>query len=211
MSGRRQIATACGIAAPIVSVSAILLSILVAPPETFTWQGRTLSDMGRYGAPTFALFNGGLIVSGLLGVPFVWRLWLTSRNSVERLGVVLVTIAVVGMIGVGVFFLDHTVVYLDRSVHGVAAVTVFAAAPVASWVYGSGAALAGDGRVAVASFWLGNVHPLAWFIWLLTENDTANWVAVPEFVAAVALAVWIISLALTIRRRDDSEPDGPNR
>lgn len=211
MDERKQIAIFCGIAAPIVSVSAILLATLVAPPETFTWQGRALSDMGRYGAPTFALFNGGLIVSGLLGVPFVRQLWLTSRNSVERLGVVLITIVVVGMVGVGVFFLDHTAVYLERSVHGIAALTVFTAAPFASWVYGSGAALAGDGRLAVASFWLGNVHALAWFIWLLAENDTANWFAVPEFVAAVALAVWIGALALTIRRRDDSELDGPNR
>ncbi|PCR91357.1 DUF998 domain-containing protein [Natrinema ejinorense] len=214
MADRKRVATYCGIAGAILSLGAITLGTVIAPPETFTWQGRALSDMGRYGAPTFPLFNGGLILGGLVGLPFAWRLWITCRNSIERLGVVLLSIAVVGMIGVGVFFLEHTALYLETSLHGVAALSVFGVAPFASWVYGSGAALAGDGRLAVASVWFGNVHPLAWLGWLLSlggEADTSTWFAVPEFVAAVAFGGWIVVLAVTLRRRNDSEPDVPNR
>ncbi len=212
MADRAHIATYCGIAAPAVALGAIALATIVAPTETFSWQNEALSEMGRYGAPTFFLFNGGLIVGGLLGLPFVRRCWATSRNAVERLGVVLLAIAVGGLIGVGVFFLEHTAVYFERSVHGFAALSVFGVAPFASWVYGSGAALAGDGRLAVASVWFGNVHPLAWLGWLLSLGgrvDTDTWFAVPEFVAAVAFGGWILTLAITVRYRDDGESTDP--
>lgn len=213
-ANQKRIATYCGIAAALVSLGAILLATLVAPPETFTWQGKALSDMGRYGAPTFPIFNGGLILSGLLGFPFIWLTWIMSRNALERLGVALLALAVVGMIGVGVFFLDHTAVYLETSLHGLAALAVFGIAPFASWVYGTGAALAGDSRLAIASFWFGNVHPLAWLGWIFSVGGAATssaWFAVPEFVVSVAFSGWIVSLAFTIRQRDDGELDAPNR
>ncbi|MFA9415343.1 DUF998 domain-containing protein [Natrinema sp. HArc-T2] len=214
MADRTRIATYCGFAAPTVALGAIALATIVAPPETFTWHDRALSEMGRYGAPTFWLFNGGLIVGGLLGLPFVWRCWLASRNAVERLGIVLLVIAVGGLIGVAVFFLEHTAVYLETSLHGLAALAVFSVAPFASWVYGTGAALADDGRLAVASFWLGIVHPLAWLGWLLSLGgrvDTGTWFAVPEFVAAVAFGGWILTLAVAHRYRDDSRSTAPSR
>ncbi|WP_226481686.1 DUF998 domain-containing protein [Natrinema amylolyticum] len=214
MTDAKRIATYCGIAGAIVSLGAITLATIVASPETFTWQDRALSDMGRYGAPTFPLFNGGLIVGGLMGLPFAWRCWLATRNLFERLGIALLATAVVGQIGVGIFFLEHTAVYLETSLHGLAALTVFGVAPFAGWLYGSGAALAGDGRLAVASFWLGNVHLVAWLGWLLSlggEADTGTWFAVPEFVAAVAFGGWILVLAITFLRRNDSERDVPNR
>ncbi|SEQ52134.1 DUF998 domain-containing protein [Natrinema salaciae] len=211
MADRKRIATNCGIAGALVSLGAILLATVLAPPETFTWQGRALSDMGRYGAPTFPVFNGGLILGGLVGLPFAWRLWIASRNVLERAGIALLAIAIAGQIGVGIFFLEHTAVYLETSLHGVAALTVFGIAPFASWVYGTGAALAGDGRLAVASFWFGNVHPVVWLGWLFAIGgalDTGTWFAVPEFVAAVAFGGWILSLAVAVRRRPDGEPAG---
>ncbi|MFD1564099.1 DUF998 domain-containing protein [Haloarchaeobius amylolyticus] len=214
MANRARVATYYGVTAPAVALGAIVLATIIAPPETFTWQDRALSEMGRYGSSTFFLFNGGLIAGGLLGLPFVWHCWATSRNAVERLGVVLLAIAVGGLIGVGVFFLEHTAVYVERSLHGLAALSVFGVAPFASWVYGSGAALAGDGRLAVASVWFGNVHPLAWLGWLLSLGgrvDTGTWFAVPEFVAAVAFGGWIVTLAVTRRSRDDDESADPGR
>ncbi|QLG47375.1 DUF998 domain-containing protein [Natrinema halophilum] len=212
MTDIRQLSTYCGIAAPIMSVGAVTLATILAPPETFTWAERSLSSMGRYGAPTFPLFNGGLIASGLLGSPFVWRLWIASRNTVERVGIVLLAITVVGMIGVGVFFLDHNELYLDTSLHGLAALTVFGVAPFASWVYATGATLAKDALLAITSFWLGIVHLLGWLGWLVLPGggfDTWLWFAVPEFVASVAFGGWVLILAVVTLRREEhgsSEP-----
>ncbi|WP_121742386.1 DUF998 domain-containing protein [Natronorubrum halophilum] len=205
----RRIATGCGLAAPVVALGVIVLATLIASPETFTWRGRALSDMGRYEARTFLLFNGGLILGGLLGVPFGWRLWLESRNVLERLGVVLLWAATVGLIGIGVFFLGHTEFYLDTYLHGVAAVLYFGAAPFAQWVYGSGLVLADEQRLGLYSLWLGIVHPLVWLGWLLSRTGTSDptaWFAVPEFVAALAFGLWIGLLALEQYQRADSKP-----
>lgn len=214
MADRVEIATYCGIAAAILSLGGTLLASIVAPPETFTWSGHAISDLGRWGTRTFPIFNGGLILSGLVGSPFIWRLWIASRNHLERLGTVLLAISVVGTIGVGIFFLEHYQFYGEEGYHELAALLVFGTAPFASWVYGTGAGLAGDGRLAVASFWFGNLHPLGWLGWLLalgSAADTDTWFAIPEIVASIAFSGWIISVAVSIHRRDDSNLDAPNR
>ncbi|WP_265111166.1 DUF998 domain-containing protein [Halosolutus halophilus] len=205
---RRRIATRCGIAAPIVALGALLLATIVASPETFTWRGRALSDMGRYGAETFWLFNGGLVVGGVLGLPFGWRLWSASRHVFEHVGVALLVVAVGGMIGVGVFFLDHTTVYLETELHFAAALTFFGVAPFAQWVYGTGQVLADVRRLGLVSIWLGIAHPLAWLGWLLYRagaSDPWAWFAVPEFVAALAFGGWVLVVAAD-RARTDTVP-----
>ncbi|MFC7214983.1 DUF998 domain-containing protein [Saliphagus sp. GCM10025334] len=200
MTDCRSLPIRCGVAAPTVALAGIVLSTFVATPETFTWRTRALSDMGRVTARTFWLFNGGLILGGLLGTPFVALLWTRARNRFERVGIALTGIAVLGMVGVGIFFLGHTAYYLESSLHGLAALTVFGVAPVAQLLAGTGQVLAGDRWVAVASIWLGVAHLLGWLGWLLVrsaEADPGHWFAVPEFVAAVAFGVWILILART--------------
>ncbi|UTF53127.1 DUF998 domain-containing protein [Natronosalvus rutilus] len=200
MTDRRTLAIRCGVAAPNVALAGIVLSTFVAAPETFTWQTRALSDMGRVTARTFWLFNGGLILGGLLGTPFVALLWTGARNRLERIGIVLTGVAVLGMVGVGIFFLGHTAYYLESSLHGLAALMVFGVAPIAQLLTGTGQVLAGDRWIAVASIWLGVAHLAGWLGWLLVRSaaaDPGHWFAVPEFVAAVAFGVWILILAKT--------------
>jgi hypothetical membrane protein len=64
-----RLGRASGVAFPVVSLGAILLATLVSP--TFTWTGSALSDLGAFGAPTALLFNGGLVLAGLVAFPFV--------------------------------------------------------------------------------------------------------------------------------------------
>lgn len=209
---RRRLATTCGLAAPLVALGAIVLATLLAPPETFTWRGRALSDMGRYGTRTFLLFNGGLILGGLLGVPFGWLLWIGARNALERLGVALLWLATAALVGVGVFFLGHDAFYLGTELHFPAALAYFGLAPVAQWVYGSGLVLAGEARLGLASIWLGIAHPLAWLGWLAVRagaGDPSAWFAVPEFVAAVAFGAWVFAVAADRYRRDDRDRAEP--
>ncbi|ELY43833.1 DUF998 domain-containing protein [Natronorubrum sulfidifaciens] len=201
----RRLATGCGLAAPAIALGAIVLATLLAAPETFTWRDRALSDMGRYGTRTFLLFNGGLIVGGLLGVPFGWRLWIASHTLLERVGVGLLWVATIGLVGVGVFFLDHTEFYLATSLHGPAALLFFGLAPFAQWLYGSGLVLAEAPRLGLASIWLGLLHPIGWLGWLLYRigsDDPMAWFAVPEFVAAVAFGGWVLLVAGTQWRQE---------
>lgn len=199
----RRVATRCGIAAPIVALGAILLATILAAPETFTWRHRALSDMGRYGTRTFLLFNGGLVLGGSLGVPFCADRWAASRNRLERVGAASLWLATLGLIGVGIFFLDHTAFYLETELHAPAALSFFGLAPFAQWLYGSGLVRRGATRLGLVSIWLGIVHPLTWLGWLLSQTATdgpRTWFAVAEFVAALAFGGWVLAVGLESRR-----------
>ena len=200
MIDRRRLAAGCGIAAATTALGAILLATVLASPETFTWRGRALSDMGRYGAETFWLFNGGLVAAGLIGTPFVWLLWVTARNALERLGTVVFALALAGMALVGVFFLEHTEWYLETELHVPAAALTFGAAPIAQLLLGLGALRAGERDWGWLSVCFGLAHPLVWAGWLWYVSTIAAspmaWFAVPEFLAAALFGGWTLLRAI---------------
>lgn len=206
MPDHTRLATACGFVAPAVALGAILLATFVASPETFAWHDRALSDMGRPGAETFWLFNGALVAGGLLGAPFVRRVWLATRNRLERAGTVALAVAMAGMVGVGVFFLEHTTYYLATNLHAAAALTVFAGAPAANWLYGAGAIRAGDRRWGRSTIGFGVAHVAAWTAWIAygrtIATDAGAWFAVPEAVAAALFGGWVVLLARRLWRID---------
>ncbi|WP_207590337.1 DUF998 domain-containing protein [Halomontanus rarus] len=199
MADTRRIAAGFGIATPVVTLGAILLATLVAPPETFTWSHRALSDMGRPDAGTFWLFNGGLVAGGLLGPPFVWRLWIAARNTLERAGTVCYGLAICGMFSVGIFFLEHTAWYLETELHGPAALLFFGLAPVSNWVLGAGAVRAGDREWGLFTVGVGIAHVLVWASWILYVTTVATrpmaWFAVPEMGAAALFGGWTVLAA----------------
>lgn len=210
--GRRRIAAGCGIAAVAVALGSILLATIVASPETFTWRERALSDMGRYGAETFWLFNGGLIVGGVIGAPFLWLLWTSARNRTERVGTVFFGLGLVGMGLVGVFFLEHTEWYLETDLHLPAAMLTFGSMPIAQLLLGLGAIRAGErdwGRLTVL---FGVAHVPVWGGWLWYRSTIATlpmaWFAVPEFLAAALFSCWTILRAIRFLRPAGTDPQG---
>lgn len=204
MTNARRFAAGCGIAAPAVALSAILLATVVADPETFTWSDRALSDLGRVRTNSFFLFNGGLIVAGVIGLPFAWRLRLAARNRLERLGAGCFGLAIVGMLLVGVFFIGHTRYYLEPGYHNHAALAFFGLVPVANWLLGAGALRAGDRRWGLATVAVGTLHVLTWLAWLgllaVAPSDGATWFAVPEMVVAVLFGAWTAAAAVRCLR-----------
>lgn len=200
MVDHRRFATSAGVAAPIVAVGAILLATIVATPETFTWKTRALSDLGRPGTRTFGIFNGGLIIGGLIGVPFVWRVWNYARDYLQQAGTLALAGSLLGMIGVGVFFLEHTTYYLASSLHGIAALTTFTLAPIAALLYGSGAARTGQRRIAIWSLASGILALAGWATWIsylqLWAPFPSAWFAVAEYFAGLCFGGWILRLAV---------------
>ncbi len=200
----RRVAAGCGIAAPVLVLSAIVLSTILADP--FTWSGHALSDLGRPGTATFSLFNGGLLLGGTVGAPFVWLLWAESRTPIERAGVVCYGLAIAGMALVGVFFLEHTDWYLERSLHSPVALAFFAGAPVANLLLGAGAVRAGERRWGVATAGVGLAHLLVWGGWLVAMGigvlASGAWFGLVEFVAAFLFGGWTaVAAARLLGRR----------
>lgn len=65
------------------SLATTLAATLLAP--WFAWSRNALSDLGAAGEPTAPLFNGGLLVGGVVAAAFAWALWRRAGAVVERL------------------------------------------------------------------------------------------------------------------------------
>jgi len=191
MESLERYAIYCGLLAPVVSLGSTGLSTVVAPASEFTWEAYALSDLGRASARTFVLFNGGLLLGGLLGVAFAWPLWRHSRNLLERFGTVVFALAVVGLGLVGVFYLPH-------ELHTPVALLFFLGGPITQWLYGGGQLLAGDTRFGAISILFGVVHVVGWVGWILVVEDPETWFAVPEMVASLAFGLWAVALARSL-------------
>lgn len=169
-----------GVAGSGLGLTATLAATLLSP--TFSWTANALSDLG---APTAAnpwLFNGGLVVAGVIAMPFAWVLFATARHVLEHVGAASFAGSVVGLALVGLF-------PVGTALHAPAAVAYFLLFTVAMWLYGTGAALAGDVRRGLVSIWLGIGHVLAWLAWVAVGPDG---IAVPELVGSVILLAWLV-------------------
>lgn len=166
-----------GIAAALVGIAGALA---VAP--WFTWTGSDLSDLGDPAHASAPLFNGGLVLAGLLGGAFGVYLLRSAEGTTERAGVAILTAAMADLALVGVFEITHPW-------HYPVSVAFFAGITSGWFVHGSGTVLAGNGRRGVAVVCIGVVHTVAWLGWLAVGTDG---LAVPETVGALLLAVWVL-------------------
>jgi len=185
----------CGVLTPVVVFTCIFLSINSAPE--FYWVENALSDLGVMPDFTAAVFNYGLIVSGILGFIFATSLFrvmlffqVFSADGKPRFlgnrglgGALLFSLACLALIAIGVF--PENVRYL----HSFASVAFF--------VLLIGSLL----RLGIG-FWQVRQKPLAVFTLLLGVVAAAPWlplflvryvsgVAIPEFIAAVAGGLWV--------------------
>lgn len=197
---KRRLCIYSGLAAPIVAFATILIAGALDPG--FDWLDSALSDTGKLPdgervsasllseQPSFFVFNGGLILTGLIGLPFAWLLYEDGQNVVHTVGAALFALGLLTLAAVGWF-------YLPKSGHGTAAVAHFGTSTLFLLVYGTGFLLAGRRRfglgtitVAVAeiAFWI------LWGVWLI-EGPMPG-IAIPELVGAVAFGGWAFTVAL---------------
>lgn len=217
MTDTRRTLTYFGLVAPTVALATMLLATFVDP--LFSWQTRSLSSIGEANGEAllavgsadqlaFVLFNGGLLFGGLVGLPFVARLWMETVNGIETAGTVVLGVALVAMTGIGFAYLDGPA----NALHFPFAAGFYLLATVALLVFGTGAALDRVPTYGLVTMWLGIVHLLQWVLWVLLEamvwtgdGDTWTYFAVPEAVGAVLFGGWVVWTARSLLR-DGSLP-----
>lgn len=105
--------TLCGILAPIVFLICYLISWSQSP--WYVFGGRYLSDLGVHEGAL--AFNTGLIVAGILALPFAWSLWrLLEPSRLATLGVFALGASGVALVSVGVFTEDFGTLHFAVSV-----------------------------------------------------------------------------------------------
>jgi len=194
---RRSLAIRAGIGAPVLALVAIVLATLLDP--SFSWTESALSHTGErppgrstsidlfVDRPSFLLFNGGLLITGLIGLPFAWVLAVDATHPLQRTGSALFGIALVSLAAVGLFPLPH-------GYHAGVAILHFIATMAFLLVMGLGTLQAGRRRHGAATIGTGLLVLAVWLGWTLSAPTSG--LAIPEFVSALALGGWMIDAAL---------------
>ncbi len=168
---------------PAFAFLAIIGATLLAPE--FSWASNALSDLGAPGAETAWLFNGGLVLAGLLGLPFATALARTARNRIGLLAAGFVVLTLALLAGVGVFPSGHPF-------HLPVAAGFYLVATLTLWTAGTGDVLAGETRFGLLAIWLANIQVLQWLAWV-TGIRVGPGLAVPEAIGAALFAAWVIA------------------
>lgn len=184
MPAARRLAVAAGSLAVAFALVAIPAITLLAP--WFAWPANALSDLGV--APRTALaFNATLVATALLGLPYAWAVWDAARErgrGLLRAPAVVFAASLVALAGVGLF-------PSGTPLHFPAALGFFV---------GLTATLAADGVVrratatGRASIALAAAHVAQWWLWIEGVRIGPG-LAVPEYVGAAVLAVWVLALS----------------
>lgn len=188
-----------GLLAAIVAFGTIFLTTAIAP--WFSWTHDALSNLGDPGQwSLYWMFNVGMILAGVLGAASAARVTLASRNRVQFLGSVVMTLAILDLALIGYF-------HIPRDLHGPVSVAFFVLLSYGTMLYGTGEVLDGAVGRGLALVWLGIVHVTQWVVWAV--QDVATGVAIPEFVGAVVVLIWM--LLVLERLTDRSVPLLPPR
>ncbi len=119
-----------GFIGPLVALGAITVAIALSP--WFTWPGNALSDLGCYanGLPAAIVFNTGLILTGLLVLPFVYSLIRSVTDKWTKVGLIPYFMALLFLIAIGVLSEDF------GRIHFYVSLGFFASFPWSMWAIG---------------------------------------------------------------------------
>lgn len=181
---------AAGVASVTVTIGTILAAALVSPD--FRWTRNALSNLGQPGHPvatplTTLLFDGGLVVGGVVGLGFGALLW-SADGAVGRAAAPVFVATMVAMAAIGIF-------PQSQALHTPVAVGFYLLSMVTMAVSGAGGLVDGDRRRARRSFGLLAVHVAVWVGWGATGPLLRAGLAIPEMLGAVLIAVWVLVTA----------------
>ncbi len=180
-----------GFAAVAVSLSGILVAVGLAP--WFAWRTDALSNLGVATGPERLVFNGTLLLTGVLGLAFLPALRTTMRATAHRVAQLPLVVGVVAIAGVGLFPAGHPY-HFPLAATGYLG---FIAAPVA---YGVGDFYVGARRRAAATVASGLLHLGVWVAWATLLDDALPGLAAPEFVGALLFNAWVAYTAVRVYR-----------
>ncbi|MHC1605596.1 MAG: DUF998 domain-containing protein [Candidatus Methanofastidiosia archaeon] len=178
-NAKLQVAGLCGILAPIVAFISISLAIFYSP--WFSWTENWLSDLGVNGRASL-LFNGGLVITGILSVIFGsgLRARFASMSS-GNLGSIVFILGALSLCGVGIF--PET----RGELHFYVSVSFFVLVSLAMFFIGASMVKLSEKASGFFAIVLGIAAVVAWIV-----SWPGNGGAIPETVSAAAMSVFSI-------------------
>ena len=188
-----RIGSLAGIASPTIGILMVLLSIYFSP--WFSWQENALSDLGveQAGGTQIGiyLFNFGMIIAGSLIALFV----VLTRSSLpsnrrNKIAYAILFIGGINLALVGIFTENFPII------HRIVALIYFVATPISLMIIGSGK-IASDKIFGLFSIGAGAVALAVILAVVLSivvgraAIPVPAGAAIPEFIEAVILGMWI--------------------
>ncbi|MEF8937449.1 MAG: DUF998 domain-containing protein [Halovenus sp.] len=191
----RSLQPLTGTFAAVVTIGCTLVATLLSP--SFAWRENALSNLGVTATDagttvTVLLFNGGLIVGGLLGLVFCAVLYRGATGRFHRIVAVLLSLTLVLMALVGVF-------PQDTAPHFPVASGFYLMITITLWVDALAWRSGGNGAWAVRSGLAGTANILTWIVWVAAGTPWG--LAVPEIIGAVIFGTWVTLRSLRVASR----------
>ena len=177
-----------------LTLGSTLLSTTLSP--SFAWQSNALSNLGVTSSDagtttTVVVFNGGLILGGLVGAAFNAASYRRLSVRRDRILAALAGTALGLMALIGVF-------PQNTAMHFPVAIGYFLLISVTLWVDGTARVRAGKTRAGGLALAGGTVNLLAWVLWFGLLEDPFEGIAIPEIIGSVVFGVWLCSFAVRI-------------
>ena len=186
-----KISGVCGILAPIVAFTFILLAILNSPQ--FSWTEKALSDLGVQEGVTATLFNSGLMIAGILLLVFVSGLFVLQKTMLGRIGVFISVLAALALVAIGTF--PESV----EPTHYYVSVAFFLLLLVSMLVIGATFLLTARVELGFFTFLAAIVAALVWIMqWTIGFGSD---VAIPETLSALSASTWSIVLGFQMLKQ----------
>ncbi|MGB9714084.1 MAG: DUF998 domain-containing protein [Candidatus Bathyarchaeales archaeon] len=182
-----KITALSGIITPIVAFSCIALAIAYYPP--FSWTNNALSDLGVVEGVTSMVFNGGLIVSGILATIFAIGLYnYLGGSTLGKAGSLIFVLDTLALMLIGVF--PENI----KPTHYYVSVMFFMLFPIAMLVLTAAFLKNANAKMGLFTFLVAAFAAAVWIIqW--TVGFGSN-VAIPETLSALAASAWTIVLSV---------------
>jgi hypothetical membrane protein len=188
-----------GIIAPLLTFTSIGWAIATYPE--FSWFDNALSDLGVVLGITATVFNSGLFIGGLLSFGFSVGLYrFLDNHAIGKVGAIIFAAASLSLVGIGVA--PENV----RPFHYIFSVAFFTLVPISLLVI-AGYFLTARGKALAGFTLLIAVFAAAmWVLYFIVQY--AEGVAIPEFMSALAGAVWTVVIGWKMFRTP-SQPRNP--
>ena len=183
--------TKIGFFAPLIALLTIAIAILLSPG--FDWFSNALSDLGHYTRTDLGpyklmgaiVFNGGLIITGILMLLFTNWFMRWIKDTPTKIGIIPLFISLAFLIGIGIFSENF------GELHYWVSVGFFLTFPFSMWFIGIGWLRFSNLR------WFSAISILLPFLSVYLWGDvmlgTSIWsnVAIPEIITAFSAIVWL--------------------
>jgi len=186
-----RVAAVCGILTPIIAFTCISAAIALYPP--FSWTDNALSDLGVVEGAVSMIFNGGLMLSGILALTFAIGVQNYLDKSVKgKVGAFLFALDAIALIAIGAF-------PEGTAPHYPASLAFFVLFPIAMLFIGAVLVKKNEKPMAVFSF-LAAIFAIAVWVFQYTVGFGKG-VAIPETLTSLAVSVWALVLGFKMLKQ----------